>query len=133
MFLLRSAIFVSVEMQSAHVWCKWVLLLYIYKTCFYIFVYKLYFWENIVQLLLFFFVMFMYNLLILLVDVLFLFCVLFSQEKLQSSWFCIYACFEMNRIHVSWNEHVLIWQYLQGMCTLQAHDKLIKLLSFNKS
>lgn len=105
-----------------------------YKTCFYIFVYKLYFWENIVQLLLFFFfVMFMYNLLILLVDVLFLFCVLFSQEKLQSSWFCIYACFEMNRIHVSWNEHVLIWQYLQGMCTLQAHDKLIKLLSFNKS
>lgn len=106
----------------------------IYKTCFYIFVYKLYFWENIVQLLLFFFfVMFMYNLLILLVDVLFLFCVLFSQEKLQSSWFCIYACFEMNRIHVSWNEHVLIWQYLQGMCTLQAHDKLIKLLSFNKS
>lgn len=78
----------------------------------------------------FFFVMFMYN---LLVDVLFLFCVLFSQEKLQSSWFCIYACFELNRIHVSWNEHVLIWQYLQGMCTLQAHDKLIKLLSFNKS
>lgn len=133
MFLLRSAIFVSVEMQSAHVWCKWVLFI-VYIRHVSIFLCINYIFGRILSnYYCFFFVMFMYNLLILLVDVLFLFCVLFSQEKLQSSWFCIYACFELNRIHVSWNEHVLIWQYLQGMCTLQAHDKLIKLLSFNKS